>query len=338
MAVDLSGFYRIHPVVAFAALLIHGSASSITPNRRIASCLRLRACSLWSIVVILVYERNVNLPPRFKLGHYRPGARLDSASAARALLLHRYLPVNLPSPPAPVTQRLSQADRAYLEIRNAILKGNLAVGAALSRRKLAAQLLISVPPITEALLRLEAEGLVESRPRAGTRVRIPTRQDIEDRSIVREALETQAARLFASRATIAEKRELQRMAKEVDQLYAECERGTVDRDFLFSAHTRHMAFHLRIAECARCHPLREAIEKEQVLIFNWLYDTAVQRRTLASDYHATLTTALTSGSPTAAAAAMRRHIRRGVSEVLAGLENIGKGDGAWRSRNAPLRG
>ena len=245
--------------------------------------------------------------------------------------------MNLPSPPAARPQRISQADRAYLEIRNAILKGNLAVGAALSRRKLAAQLVISVPPVTEALLRLESEGLVESRPRAGTRVRIPTRQEIEDRSILREALETQAARLFTSRATPPEKRELQRMAKEVDHLYAQCERGAVDRDFLFSAHTRHMGFHLRIAECARCPALRDAIEKEQVLIFNWLYDTVVQRRSLASHYPATLTTALTSGSPSVAAAAMRRHIRRGVTEVLAGLENIGKGDGAWRSRGEPLQ-
>jgi DNA-binding GntR family transcriptional regulator len=246
------------------------------------------------------------------------------------------VPANLPAPSAPRAPRPSQADRAYLEIRNAILKGNLAIGAALSRRKLAAQLLISVPPVTEALLRLESEGLVESRPRAGTRVRIPTRQEVEDRSLLREALETQAARLFASRATAQEKRDLQRMAREVDQHYAECEKGA-DRDFLFAAHTRHMAFHLRIAECARCPALRDAIEKEQVLIFNWLYDTAVQRRSLASDYHATLTKALVTDSQSAAAAAMRKHIRRGLTEVLSGLEHVGASDGSWRSKDAPLQ-
>ena len=227
--------------------------------------------------------------------------------------------------------RPSQADRAYVEIRNAILKGNLAVGAALSRRKLAAQLLISVPPVTEALLRLESEGLVESRPRAGTRVRIPTRQEVEDRSLLREALEPQAAMLFTSRATAAEKRELRSMATSVDQLYARCEQNAADHDFLFTAHTEHMAFHLRIAECARCPALRDAIEKEQVLIFNWLYDTVVQRRTLASDYHMSLTTALCAGSPATAASAMRRHIRRGLTEVLAGLEHLNRTDASWRS-------
>jgi DNA-binding GntR family transcriptional regulator len=93
-----------------------------------------------------------------------------------------------------------------------------------------------------------------------------------------------------------------------------------------------MELHLRIAECGRCPALRDAIEKEQVLIFNWLYDTAVERRTLGSDFHSTLTAALTVGSPATAEAAMRRHIRRGLSEVLAGLDRIEKPGDAWRSR------
>ena len=61
-------------------------------------------------------------------------------------------------------------------------------------RKLAAELNISVPPVSEALQRLEREGLLESKPRVGTRVRIPTPQDIEDRCQVRE----RAANLFYS--------------------------------------------------------------------------------------------------------------------------------------------
>ena len=53
----------------------------------------------------------------------------------------------------------SLAARAYLEIRNQILKGELPVGMALSRRTLATELNISVPPVSEALQRLEREGL-----------------------------------------------------------------------------------------------------------------------------------------------------------------------------------
>jgi hypothetical protein len=75
-----------------------------------------------------------------------------------------------------------------------------------------------------------------------------------------------------------------------------------------------------------------------VLIFNLLYDTAVQRRTLGSDYHSTLTAALTTGSPARAQAAMRRHIRRGLTQVLCGLGQIGKTEHAWRSKTTPPAG
>jgi len=235
--------------------------------------------------------------------------------------------------PAPVPEDKieSLAGRAYVEIRDKILKGDLAVGEALSRRKLAGELGISVPPITEALQRQEREGLLESKPRVGTRVRVPTLRDVEDRSLVREALETQAARLFAERATRAEKKALQRMGRELDQLYASCEMAS-DRNFLFLVNTYHMTLHLRIAEWARCHALRDAIEKEQVLIFNCVYDTAVQRRNLASDHHARLTDALACGTPDQADTAMRRHIRTGLKEVLEGIELLGRNRSGWRHR------
>jgi GntR family transcriptional regulator, rspAB operon transcriptional repressor len=233
--------------------------------------------------------------------------------------------------PASREQTASLAQRAYLEIRNKILKGDLPVGAAISRRKLAEELNISVPPVMEALQRLEREGLVESKPRVGTRVRIPTRRDVEDRSLVREALETQAARLFAERATTEEREELKQMGRRVDQLYAACESNSGDRDFLFSVNSYHMKMHLRIADCARCAALRDAIEKEQVLIFNWLFDTAVQRRTLGSDFHARLADALANSSPDQADAAMRQHIRFGLNEVLSKLENPGQIVSRWRN-------
>ncbi len=232
---------------------------------------------------------------------------------------------------APQAQIDSLAGRAYVEIRDKILKGDLAVGEALSRRKLATELSISVPPISEALQRLEREGLLESKPRVGTRVRVPTRQDVEDRSLVREALETQAARLFAERATSSEKKALQKMGREVDQLYASCETAS-DRNFLFLVNTYHMSLHLRIAECARCPALRDAIEKEQVLIFNCLYDTAVQRRNLASDHHARLTDTLARGTAAQADAAMRQHIRTGLKEVLTGLEHLDRNLSGWRHK------
>ena len=102
----------------------------------------------------------------------------------------------------------SLAARAYQQIRDEILRGDLAIGDVLSRRKLADRLNMSFLPITEAMQRLESEGLVESRPRIGTRVRIPTEQDIRNSYVIREALESQAARLCAEHITAADKKQL----------------------------------------------------------------------------------------------------------------------------------
>ena len=79
---------------------------------------------------------------------------------------------------------------------------------------------MSVLPVSDALKRLEEDGLVETRARAGTRVKVPTRTDVRELYELREALETQAARLFAERATAVHRRELRRLAGHVDALFA----------------------------------------------------------------------------------------------------------------------
>jgi DNA-binding GntR family transcriptional regulator len=202
----------------------------------------------------------------------------------------------------------------------------------LSRRHLAEQLRISVPPVTEAMQHLENEGLLESRPRAGTRVRIPTREDIEGHAVVREALEVQSARLFTERATATEKKDLRQRGRQMDRLYACCETGEVDRELLFSANTFHLGFHLRIAECGRVPALRAAIEKAQVLEFNSFYDTAVGRRSLGGNYHTVLADALATGTTEQAGEAMRAHIRSGLGEVLERLDTLPRQAVGWRRR------
>src|SRR5579864_3687535 len=110
------------------------------------------------------------------------------------------------------------AGEAYVTVRERILRGELAIGEVISRRKLAAELGMSFLPVSEALLRLEHEGLLESRPRAGTRVRVPTREDVMGHYVVREALEVQAAMLFAAVATPDKCSELLKLAARVDAL------------------------------------------------------------------------------------------------------------------------
>lgn len=218
--------------------------------------------------------------------------------------------------PSEIAEGGSLSQRAYLVIRDRILKGELGLGAALSRRKLAADLGMSLLPVSEALQRLENDGLVESRPRIGTRVCNPTPQDIRERYEVREALESHAARLFAEKASVRERLELKQMAEHMDALFNRCFAGQQDSDFLFSVHSYHTDLHLRIAECTGCRALRNAIEKNHVLIFNWLYDVAAQRPPLPDRFHRELIESISEGDPVAADAAMRKHIRYGLERVV----------------------
>ena len=70
---------------------------------------------------------------------------------------------------APVQSPLLR-DLAYHRLREAILSGALAPGDLLRIDELAGQLALSRTPVREALARLRDEGLVQTRPRSGTRV------------------------------------------------------------------------------------------------------------------------------------------------------------------------
>ncbi len=222
----------------------------------------------------------------------------------------------------------SLSERAYQAIRDKILRGQYPLGAALSRRQLAKELRMSFLPVSEAIQRLELDGLVESKPRVGTRVRMPTREDILERYALREALETQAARLCAEHADERGRQELVKMGFHLDQLYASSEGA--DEEFLYSIHTYHMRFHLRVAEIGGNALLRGAIERENVLVFNWLFDTAARQRSLPPRFHSELAAALAGPTVEGADKAMRAHIRHGMDRVLQIMHPSSTAANGWR--------
>jgi DNA-binding GntR family transcriptional regulator len=167
-------------------------------------------------------------------------------------------------------------------LKQEIVQGRLGFGAILSPRQLGREMGMSFLPIADALTRLESEGLVETRDRVGTRVRIPTVEDIEGIFIVREALESQAARLCAERATPEQRRQLKLVSSQVDERYAEANQGSVSLKDWLETTNLHVAFHRMIADFAGCPRLREAIEKSQVLTFKIQFDNALRRKKTSS--------------------------------------------------------
>jgi DNA-binding GntR family transcriptional regulator len=85
--------------------------------------------------------------------------------------------------------------RVYLQLRDYVLCGAIAVGDRLDEISLARQLGVSRTPLREAIGKLVKEGLVEHRPFQGNFVRNFSLQEIQDLFEVRAALEGLAARL-----------------------------------------------------------------------------------------------------------------------------------------------
>jgi len=225
------------------------------------------------------------------------------------------------------------ADQAYYTIRARILRGLLPLGTLLSRRELAGDLGMSFLPISEALQRLESEKLVESRPRVGTRVRTPTPDEVRGRYVVREALECKSAELCCERASFQERLELRRMAEDLDVLYARSAGGERAADFLYVVHQHHMNLHMRIADCARCPELKESIERNHVLIYNWFFDVAADRRELPKRFHQDLVQAVTGDDPSAAVTVMRVHIQHGLEGTVRAVEQYSAAaDGRFKRR------
>ena len=231
-------------------------------------------------------------------------------------------------------ETVSLSAEAYEVVRDRIARGELVLGQAISRRRIAAELGMSFLPVTQALLRLEFEGLIESRPRAGTRVRVPTRDDVEGNYIVREALETQAAILCSHAATSAERSELRRLAARVDALATKSNRSLYVK--------LHVQLHRRIAECARCEALCDVIDKTHAMALIWF---CAVRKPLsgpeATRRHQELVDAILRGSEPAIIAAVRDHLavgRRHTLEVLEPYFRVHAAPGRHFTRTtAPLR-
>jgi DNA-binding GntR family transcriptional regulator len=96
--------------------------------------------------------------------------------------------------------RQRASDSVYEALRHAILSSTFQPGQRLHVHDLAAQLGVSLTPVKDALTRLEAEALIEVRPRSGTFVTAVSPDDIRETFEIRCALECLAGEKAAEHA------------------------------------------------------------------------------------------------------------------------------------------
>jgi len=205
--------------------------------------------------------------------------------------------------------------RVYDALRDEILSGTLRPGHRLVRRTLSKRLGVSPMPITEALMRLEVDGLVQSRPLYGCRVRPLSLEDVQNDEALREAIECQAARCCAERASTIDLARLQAKARLLDRMMAEG-----DPRSKLGIET-HQEFHMDVAREAGFPRLAEELERvwfRRLMRLNWV--KATQYRRVPGDWHQQLVVAIAAGDPDAAEAEMRRHVRYGSEDDRAALK------------------
>jgi DNA-binding FadR family transcriptional regulator len=208
-------------------------------------------------------------------------------------------------------------------IRRAIHLGQFVPGDRLpSQRKLAESLSVSRVTVREALRVLQGEGYVESRRGAMGGPFVVHRTEPADRlqRILRErrtefesildfriVVEGGASRLAAERRTGDD---LQRLRAAIDEMRASND--------LFAFRRADSAFHLAIATAAANPMLRDAIERARAAMFLPM-DALEQELQLAEwiGWHRQLLAAIEAGDAGRAARAMRLHVERNRSEILA---------------------
>lgn len=197
------------------------------------------------------------------------------------------------------------AAKVYKQLRHDIINGVFPPGTHLVKRVIAKRYGVSVPPVIEACLRLENDGLVESSPLVGSFVPTITHEKLAEEHIFREAIECQIAREFAVRSSEQDRDLMMRLAKEVDDI--ERDRDPTDKEVNRRYQQMHSNYHVMLAKLCRVTLLYQQVKKVwfRRLMFVWNVDKG--RFPTPPDWHFTLTSALNSGNPERAEMAMRHH-------------------------------
>jgi len=110
---------------------------------------------------------------------------------------------------------LSQGAAAYTKLYDAIRQGVFQPGDRLREEDIATRFSLSRTPIREALRRLEAEGIVQHKPRIGALVRSLSHTQVVELYEMRTVLEGTAARMAAKHASPGEVDELEDLNKAI---------------------------------------------------------------------------------------------------------------------------
>lgn len=210
-------------------------------------------------------------------------------------------------------RRSSLTDGVYESLLEAIVTGRLSPGAELNAVTLSRELDVSRTPVTEALRRLEHDGLVEHVTNRKSRVARFSRRDVMELYGVRKHLEAASAE-EAARSISDES--LDQLSREFDQLASQRD----DVDWPARAITFDVHFHDQIAEATGNRRLRDDIARYRLLVRSFCRLTGRSSNLdQAFSEHGEILAALRERDPVRARQAMISHIETRLAAVLCDL-------------------
>jgi DNA-binding GntR family transcriptional regulator len=214
---------------------------------------------------------------------------------------------------APLVRNASAA--ATELIRAAILDGRLPPGQRLKEEELARELGISRTPVREALLILQAEGLVDAAPNRGAVVRSHAAADLEDLYQLRALLEGHATRRAAANIT----------EPALESLEASCDRFEKLMDSAVQELVKeNLFFHNVILEASRSRRVAELVRKviELPLVYRSYIWYSVDQRRISAHYHRQITKALQSRDGERAELVMKEHVFEARDVLVAHVRDL----------------
>lgn len=213
--------------------------------------------------------------------------------------------------------KTTRVSDAYVQLKNEIRSNRMPPGFQAPEPEIALRLGMSRTPVREALIRLEAEGLVELIPRRGARV-LPIRvEDMREIYQILTALEPEAAAHLAARGASAEE------LAPLEQANAEMERALEEGDLDSWAeaddrfHGSLLDLHGNRRLSAIVGSLNDQAHRARVFTLR-LRDKPVR----STEEHAVILTHIREGRAEEARKAFADHRKRTVAEILALLEKL----------------
>jgi DNA-binding GntR family transcriptional regulator len=209
----------------------------------------------------------------------------------------------------------TRSSNAFQDLRRRLLLGEYPLAERLTEVGLAEQLGTSRTPIREALLRLEAEGLVERRPPRGFYPRSPNLPGVRHLYELRTILELQALVLPQSHGRSHDQAALEAIRADWTALAEEM--PPPDPEFVMVDEN----FHVGLAEAAGNPAVADHLRmvNERIRVVRMQNFVHAERIRITADQHLAIIDALLTGDPDTAGQRMKSHLEeaRGQADARA---------------------